>query len=145
MAEPTPGLLENPPLPTLDQAVGPARVHANSVAVQRAAQLVPRAAMPVPAEGLRLIDDLVAGSQDPDENLVVATRASRRSPVELGSEGAQLIEDRPSKGHACACSHRPDGQRILSGLGEDSPPEAASHRAATLEPLLRLRLQLERH
>ena len=98
----------------------------------------------MPADRARFIDDAVAGSEDPPEHLVVAAGCSLGAGIERFVERADLFEDSAAQGHVGAGAGAGDGDGIVARAVEQPALETAAERAEALEPLLRLRFELQR-
>jgi hypothetical protein len=121
---------------------------AAAVLVELAPELRHRAAVLVPDQRLRGVAEGVPGREQPVEEVEIPSPLGGGPHVERGVEPSQRFEHLTAEGHVGPHSGVMGGQERLGrqvagdeGLRHESLPHAA---VAQLEPVLRLRLQLQR-
>ena len=103
-----------------------------------------RAAMTMPAESSRIVDDSVTGTQDADEHFMIAAGPRWRTGIEAFIEFTNDSQQLSPNRHIRAGADRSHGQRVVTLSVENPAPEAPTEGAVLLEQLLRLGLELQR-
>src|ERR1051326_1393233 len=116
-----------------EQAPRHQREPARSISMQRFPQLRPGATVPMPADGRRLVHDVVARRENASEELVIPTRARRSACIERLVEAAEVGQHAAAHSHIGAGPDRSDRQTIVRGALEYASAEAAAERAVPLE------------
>ena len=99
--------------------------------------------MPVPAHGLRVVDDAVPTEEDAGEHVMVASGLGGRAGVECLVEGPHELEHRATQRHVDAGADAGHEERIVDGPVVHDAAHAAREGVGSFEPLLGLRLQLQ--